>query len=110
MVGRDIATSEISTHCGGPLTNAIVIADGNVVVDSAFSGTVIANGRVSLKVSGTGERVSEGITGLASLMEHDVIGPYFKEYRKNETTETEKTDYLNMTEMLRLDFDGWVKN
>lgn len=109
-VGRDITTSEISTLHGGPLTNTIVIADGNVVVDTAFSGTVIAKGNVSLKVSGMGERVSEGITGLASLMEHDVIGPYFKEYRKNETTETEEIDYLKMTEMLQLDFDGWVKN
>ena len=108
--GRDITTTEIRDRLsGGALDNAIIITDGNVTVDCAFGGLIIAQGTVTLKISGD-ERLSGGKTGFAGLVAHDVIGPYFKDYKKVNKPAAGEDDYLKMTEMLKLEFEGWVKN
>lgn len=108
--GRGISTTAVSTMLGSPLTNAVIISDGEVVIDSAFSGIIIAKGNVSLNVSGMGEQVTQGATGLANLIGHEVIGPYFNAYQPTKKEDKKEENRLQMTELIQLDFEGWVKN
>jgi len=107
-MGVDVETNTIKTKLG-ELNNAVVIADGNVVVDTAFAGVIIAKGNVTLKISGDTEVLSEGKTGMANLIRHKDIGPYFQAYKPLEE-EQEDTNRLQMTELIQIRFEDWVKN
>ncbi len=108
-MGLDIATETIKNQLG-TLTNAVVITDGNVTVNTAFAGVIITKGNVTLNVSGDTEIVGNGITGMANLIRHKDIGPYFQAYQPTEEDEQEDINRLQMTELIQVSFDGWVKN
>jgi len=105
--GVDISTEAIENQLG-ELTNAVVITDGEVVVNTAFAGVIIAKGNVKLNVSGDME-IREGITGMANLIYHKDIGPYFQAYKPSEE-EKEDVNRLLMTELIQVSFEDWVKN
>ena len=107
--GSNIGTDEISNRLGTKLTNAVIITDGDVVINTEFAGVVITKGKVTLNVSGDSERLSEGITGLANLIRHKEIGPYFQAY-KPEKEKKDDSNRLQMSELIRTSFDNWVKN
>ena len=110
-MGRDIELKELAAILAVEnIENAVVISDGNVLVDTGFSGIIIAKGAVSLKVSGSEQRVVQGATGLASLMEHEIIGPYFNGYKAEKKKDGDDADRLQMTELIRVEFEDWVKN
>ena len=108
-MGMDIETDTIGNYLGKNLTNAVLITDGAVVVNTAFAGVIIAKGDVTLNVSGDSERLSEGITGMANLIRHDEIGPYFQAYQPSQD-EKEDGNQLLMTELIQVSLEGWVKN
>jgi len=107
--GINIGTDDISNRLGTKLTNAIIIADGNVTINTEFAGVVITKGEVTLNVSGDSECLSEGITGLANLIRHKEIGPYFQAYKPVQE-EKDDSNRLQMTELVRTSFENWVKN
>lgn len=109
VMGMDIETETISNYLGRNLSNALVITDGAVVVNTAFAGVIIAKGDVTLNVSGDSEQLSKGITGIANLIRHKEIGPYFQAYEPSQN-EKEDVNHLLMTELIQVSMDGWVKN
>jgi len=106
--GVEIETKTIKTQLG-ELKNAVVISDSNVVVNTEFAGVIIAKGNVTLNISGDAQSISEGITGMANLIRHKDIGPYFNAY-KPVTEEQKETNSLQMEELIRIRFEDWVKN
>lgn len=107
--GLNIETDEISSRLGTELTNAVIITDGDVLINTSFAGVVIAKGEVTLNVSGDSERLAEGVTGLANLIRHKEIGPYFQAYKPTEEKK-EDSNRLQMSELIRSSFENWVKN
>ena len=106
--GVNVSTEMIKNQLG-ELTNAVVITDGNVTVNTAFSGVIIAKGNVTLNVSGDMDILKKGITGMANLVSHQEIGPYFQAYKPSEESKDD-TNRLLMTELIQVGFDDWVKN
>lgn len=109
VTGMDIETETIRNYLGRNLSNAVVITDGAVVVNTAFAGVIIAKGDVTLNVSGDSEQLSKGITGIANLIRHKEIGPYFQAYEPSQN-EKEDVKHLLMTELIQVSMDRWVKN
>ena len=70
---------------------------------------MITKGEVTLNVSGDSECLSEGITGLANLILHKEIGPYFQAYKPVQE-EKDDSNRLQMTDLVRTSFENWVKN